>query len=259
MARSTPSDPAPRKAASPAKKAAPPAKSAAPAKKAAPVKKAAPAKDVAKKAPAKETAKKAAPAQKAAAAQDVAKNASAPAAQKAAPAKDAAKKAPAATKAAPPAKADAVALAKTAEPAKKAAPAAKPAAPKTVKRTADMERFFESQKVLLLEERETYTRQATTLRAEADQLALDREPGDVQFDEESGQGDTMNVERERDLALSAQALAAVEEIDRAMTKIVDGTYGICERCGTNIPRERLKALPYAALCVQCKSGGLSRR
>ena len=149
--------------------------------------------------------------------------------------------------------------AKKAEPAKKGAAPAKAAAPKPVKRTADMERFFESQKVLLLEERETYTRQATNLRAEADQLALDREPGDVQFDEESGQGDTMNVERERDLALSAQALAAVEEIDRAMAKIVDGTYGICERCGTNIPRERLKALPYAALCVQCKSGGLSRR
>jgi DnaK suppressor protein len=69
----------------------------------------------------------------------------------------------------------------------------------------------------------------------------------------------MNVERERDLALSAQALAAVEDIDRALVKIDAGTYGICERCGKPIPKERLKALPYAALCVACKSGGLTTR
>jgi RNA polymerase-binding transcription factor DksA len=242
MPRSTPSGPAPRKGAAPTKKAVP-AKQAPPAKKAVPAEKAAP---TAKKA---EPAKKGAPAAKQA---EPAKRA-APSAKKAEPAK----KAAAVKKAAAPAPVKAQA-AKAAAPAKPAAPP-RPAVVKPMKRTAEMERFFESQKVLLLEERETYTRQATNLRAEADQLALDREPGDVQFDEESGQGDTMNVERERDLALSAQALAAVDEIDRAMGKIVDGTYGVCERCGTNIPRERLRALPYAALCVQCKSGGLSRR
>jgi DnaK suppressor protein len=124
---------------------------------------------------------------------------------------------------------------------------------------APLDKFQESQKVALLEERATYIRQAGALRAEADELARDREPGDVQFDEESGQGDTMNVERERDLALSAQAMAAVDEIDRALEKLDLGTYGICERCGQAIPKERLRAIPWAALCVQCKSGGLSRR
>jgi DnaK suppressor protein len=122
-----------------------------------------------------------------------------------------------------------------------------------------LDKFLEAQREALLEERATYTRHATDLRAEAEQLAADREPGDVQFDEESGQGDTMNVERERDLALSAQAMAAVEEIDKALIKIDAGTYGICERCGQPIPKERLKALPYAALCVACKSGGLTTR
>jgi DnaK suppressor protein len=126
-------------------------------------------------------------------------------------------------------------------------------------KAAVADRFLEAQRAALLEERDTYTRHATDLRAEAEQLAADREPGDVQFDEESGQGDTMNVERERDLALSAQALAAVEDIDRALAKIDAGTYGICERCGQPIPKERLKALPYAALCVACKSGGLTTR
>lgn len=147
------------------------------------------------------------------------------------------------------------AVAKEAPAAAKAAPAKKAPAKKAVV----LDKFGEGQKKLLLEERETYIRQATALRAEADQLALDRDPGDVQFDEESGQGDSMNVERERDLALSAQALAAVEEIDRALEKLDLGTYGVCEKCSENIPKERLKALPYAALCVKCKAGGLSPR
>ena len=54
------------------------------------------------------------------------------------------------------------------------------------------------------------------MRAEADSLALEREPGDVQFDEESGEGGTVTVDRERNLALSGQATLAVEEIDDAL-------------------------------------------
>lgn len=124
---------------------------------------------------------------------------------------------------------------------------------------ADADEFFREQRQALLVEREAYSLSASSLRAEAEQLAQDREPGDVQFDEESGEGDSMNVERERDLVLSAQAMASIEEIDRALAKIDLGTYGICDRCGQAIPRERMKALPHAALCVRCKSGGLSRR
>lgn len=210
-------------------------KKAVPAKKgAATVKKAGPA----KKAPAK---KAAAPAKKA---PPSAKKAAAPA--KKAPAK----KAPPARKAAPAAK-------RAPSPPAKRAPAEK--APAARKTSAATDKFFQDQKALLLEERATYTRQAESLKAEADQLAEEREPGDVQFDEESGEGDTLAVERERDLALSAQARAAVEDIDRALEKIDAGTYGICEQCGDPIPRERLRALPYASLCVKCKSGGLGRR
>jgi RNA polymerase-binding transcription factor len=122
-----------------------------------------------------------------------------------------------------------------------------------------LDKFLEEQLAALEAERTNYLHQAETLQAEADSLTEDREPGDVQFDEESGEGDTLAVERERDLALSAQARAAIEEIDLAVTKIHDGTYGTCESCGAAIPKERLKALPHAALCVKCKSGGLGLR
>ncbi len=223
--------PAPKKAAAPApKKSAPVAKKAAPAKKAAaPAKKSAPA---AKKA--------AAPAKKAAA---PAKKAAAPAAKKAATAvKEAEPVVPA-----PP---------KTTFTPRPKPP--EPVRPKTGPYAKD-EKFLEEIRELLAEERAIYQEQATSLRAEADSLALEREPGDVQFDEESGEGGTVTVDRERNLALSGQASLAVEEIDFAYVRVDNKTYGYCERCFQPIPKPRLRALPYARLCVACKSGGLSRR
>ena len=133
-----------------------------------------------------------------------------------------------------------------------------PVRPKTGPYAKDA-KFLDEVKELLLAERAIYQEQATSLRAEADSLALEREPGDVQFDEESGEGGTVTVDRERNLALSGQASMAVEEIDDALARIDDKTYGYCERCFQPIPKPRLRALPFARLCVACKSGGLSRR
>jgi DnaK suppressor protein len=186
--------------------------------------------------------------------------------RKAAPRRTAAKKATPARKAAPTKKAApvrkvaAVRKATARGPARKAAPAKK-AAPvrKIVRRSGPKDKFLIEQEALLLAERATYLEQADALKAEADQLAAEMEPGDIQFDDESGEGGTANVDRERDLALSAQARQEVEEIDFALAKIASGTYGRCENCGQPIPRARLKAIPHARLCVACKSGGLSRR
>jgi RNA polymerase-binding transcription factor DksA len=184
-------------------------------------------------------------------------------AKKKAPAKKAAKKAPAkkapakkvvkkVAKKAPAKKAPAKAPAKKA--VKKAAP--KPPAPR--KLTEADKRFFEQQRIALLSERATYTHQAESLRAEADSLTAEREPGDVQFDEESGEGDTLAVERDLDLALSNQALAAIEDIDLALQRIVDGTYGICEISGKPIPKARLQAIPQARVRVEYKAGPLTQ-
>ena len=166
----------------------------------------------------------------------------------------AAKKAPAAKSAAK-APAKSAAAAKSASAAKSAPPAKK--APAKKKLSASELKFIESQHELLLKERATYLRQADSLKAEADSLAELREPGDVQFDEESGEGDTLAVERERDLALSHQARAAVEEIDHALAKIDLGTYGICEVSGDPIPKERLEAIPWAKERVEYKAASFS--
>jgi DnaK suppressor protein len=238
-----------KKAASPAAKSTPAATkkaATAPKKTTATTKKASPA-----------TAKKASPATKKAS-PATAKKASPPTAKKAGPAttKKAAqgKTAPALAPAA--SGNGSAAPARTTFTPKPKPPA--PVRPKTGPYAKDA-KFLEEVRELLLGERAIYQEQATSLRAEADSLALEREPGDVQFDEESGEGGTVTVDRERNLALSGQATLAVEEIDDALKRVVDKTYGYCERCFQPIPKPRLRALPYARLCVACKSGGLSRR
>jgi RNA polymerase-binding transcription factor DksA len=137
----------------------------------------------------------------------------------------------------------------TKKPAAKKAPAKKPAARKKSPFTPA---FLAKQHQALLDERARYLNQAETLQQEADQLAADREPGDVQFDEESGEGDTIAVERERDLTLSAQARDAVRQIDEALERFDRGVYGICIHSGQPIPKARLEAIPWAAERVEFK-------
>ena len=201
-----------------------------------------------KSAPAAQAAHRVAPAKKTAPRKKAVAKKTAPA-KKALPPKKAAAKKSVPAKAAP--------APATAKAVKKVAP--EPPKRPTVGPYAKDTKFLDAQRILLNEERTIYAGQAIDLRAEADSLALEREPGDVQFDEESGEGGTVTVDRERNLALSAQATAAVEEIDDALKKIDRKYYGGCERCYRPIPKARLQALPFARLCVVCKSGGLSRR
>ena len=120
-------------------------------------------------------------------------------------------------------------------------------------------RTLEKLQELLLEERERHVRQAADLQADAEALVSEREQGDTQFDEESGEGDTISVERERDLMLSASARQAVEEIDRALLRMESGSYGLCVPAGRRIPVARLEAIPWAESCVDCKQRVERRR
>ncbi|MDH3680463.1 MAG: hypothetical protein OEV40_11000, partial [Acidimicrobiia bacterium] len=114
-------------------------------------------------------------------------------------------------------------------------------------------KWLAAQRAALIEERAKYTSSADRLAAEAAALMADREPGDVQFDEESGEGDTIAVERDRDLALSAAARQAVADIDGALARLDHNTYGLCIAGDDVIPKERLEAIPEAAVCVQHKT------
>ena len=120
-------------------------------------------------------------------------------------------------------------------------------------------KFLKVQHDLLVAERKALLGQASRLEDEANSLIEDGEMGDVQFDDESGEGDTMVVERERDLALSAQARQTIADIDAALQRMADGTYGYSIVSGRPIPRERLEAIPWATVLVEEKVGGIGRR
>lgn len=138
---------------------------------------------------------------------------------------------------------------RAARPGRATRPKKSPVSPRTLDRLRG----------LLVEERERLLHQAEELQAEAEALAAEREQGDTQFDEESGEGDTLSVEREFDLRLSADARQTVVQIDRALERMGTGDYGVCVSCGDRIPVARLEVIPYAELCVKCKQRGERRR
>ena len=54
-------------------------------------------------------------------------------------------------------------------------------------------------------------------------------------------------------ALNQKDLRKLRLIDSALSRAKNGRYGLCMRCGTRIPEERLEAIPYALMCIDCRS------
>ena len=82
-----------------------------------------------------------------------------------------------------------------------------------------------------------------------------REGREGQKDDGMDTYDVATEERDREISLlmsdrDRQKLGAIEE---ALERIESGTYGMCESCEEEIPVERLKAMPFTRLCVQCQS------
>jgi len=76
------------------------------------------------------------------------------------------------------------------------------------------------------------------------------EPGGVPKD--SAEMACSTSGREASYELGAVESHAIEQIDRALQKMDEGTYGICESCGRSISAARLDAIPCACLCLACK-------
>ncbi len=64
---------------------------------------------------------------------------------------------------------------------------------------------------------------------------------------------TESFELEKRLALEKQTRANLAEIEHALEKFKNGTYGLCDICGQPIPADRLEAVPHANLCLTCKA------
>ena len=98
-----------------------------------------------------------------------------------------------------------------------------------------------------------------TLRLRRDDLQEDldrliqppKEGSAVAFGKRIGDGTTEAVERLSTTATARSLAASIADVDRALEKMADGTYGVCDRCGSPIQPVRLEALPATATCVDC--------
>ena len=96
--------------------------------------------------------------------------------------------------------------------------------------------------------------QRMELRREIADQGADPDSDDVSFVDDTGFSDRSHSTEERSRLISmARALGSnLRDVERALTKMTAGTYGTCERCGKPIGPERLEALPWAILCIECK-------
>ncbi len=122
--------------------------------------------------------------------------------------------------------------------------------------TAD---FLAAQRRELEARRASYLADVARSTATALELTEDGANQDMADEDGFGEGDTLNVERDRLLLVAAEAQAKVAEIDAAVARVEAGTYGLCEACGKPIPAARLEVVPEATLCVSCKTGASLRR
>ncbi len=95
----------------------------------------------------------------------------------------------------------------------------------------------------------------TAKKAElADQMAqLETLPGDrgeISFGKRVGEGTSMAVDRLSQVAVHDKLQVTLADVDRALEKDAEGTYGTCDVCGKPIGEGRLEALPWAVLCVE---------
>jgi RNA polymerase-binding protein DksA len=112
----------------------------------------------------------------------------------------------------------------------------------------DTDRFRQ----ILLDERERVVRAIEYLHEENPGSIEDETGEESAFDNHLGDTATVTFDREVDYTLEENSEAVLKAIEAALGRIEAGTYGKCQRCGREIAPERLEALPYAELCIDCK-------
>jgi len=108
--------------------------------------------------------------------------------------------------------------------------------------------------------RDELIRHRDFLRAEIASQGADPGSDDVSFVNDAGFADRGHSSEGRSQVIAVvRALRSnLRDVERALTKMETGTFGICERCGLPISSERLEALPWAELCIDCKQLAGSR-
>ena len=114
--------------------------------------------------------------------------------------------------------------------------------------TIDTEQF----RVVLLEERTRVQAAIENLREETAGTLRDDAGEETAYDNHLADTATETYDRELDYTLEENSEHVLGEIEAALGRIDEGTYGICTNRGEQISEERLEALPWATLCIDCQ-------
>ena len=85
---------------------------------------------------------------------------------------------------------------------------------------------------------------------EVEQVSMDTTGG---YDEDLADVASDAFEREKGFAIENSVQELLNQVEEALSRMEEGTYGLCEICGQPIHPDRLRALPYARLCIDCKA------
>jgi RNA polymerase-binding protein DksA len=113
--------------------------------------------------------------------------------------------------------------------------------------TLDTERF----RTALLDERKRVQDALEYIRGE-EPRAADDDQQETNLDNHLAENASVTLDQEIDDTLVENSQNLLTEIDAALERIEEGTYGTCVRCGNPIAPERLEATPHASLCIDCK-------
>jgi len=106
--------------------------------------------------------------------------------------------------------------------------------------------FVEQMRDLLISQKREILEGLASTNEEFRAIVAEMDPKDV-ADVASDDIDRKMIE-----ALGTQDIKRLKAIDAALTRINQGRYGLCMSCGKKIPEERLRAIPYAVLCIDCQ-------
>jgi RNA polymerase-binding protein DksA len=104
----------------------------------------------------------------------------------------------------------------------------------------------------LVQERANYEAEMAELEEESFHGTQSELTGEVGIDEDFADAGSATFDREQALSIQNNVRDLIDQVDRALARLEEGTYGQCERCGRPIDAARLKALPRTLLCTDCK-------
>ena len=103
----------------------------------------------------------------------------------------------------------------------------------------------------LLDERQRLQLLIEEYEQELEEARMTESSSDRSPDPGNAEAGSMKFEYEKELSIEQNTLDLLGKVDRALERVSDGTYGICESCSKSIPLARLDVLPYVTICVEC--------